>query len=76
LWNLLSLWKDKLVVLIIHDKNLTLPGLINLTRDDLTHTILILVVKAIMLKLENLTCKCLTKVKDGTTTELSEINTL
>ena len=31
LWNLLCLWKDKLVVLVSNDKNLTLPSLVNLT---------------------------------------------
>ena len=42
--NLLTLGQDKFVVLIVYKQHLALPHLINLTRDNLSHAILILII--------------------------------
>ena len=75
-WNLLALRENQLIILFVNKQNLTLPSLINLTRDNLTNTVLILVIERVMLQLKNLRSQCLTKVQDSTATELIEVNLL
>ena len=52
--DLLRLRQDQLVVLIINEQHLTLPYLIDLTAHDLSYTILVLVVQAVVFQFENL----------------------
>ena len=52
--NLLSLRKDKLVVLVVNEEHLSLPHLIDLSCDYLSHTVFVFVVEAVVLELEHL----------------------
>ena len=74
--NLLRLRQYQLVVLIIHQQHLALPDLIDLGRNHLTHLVLIFIIERIVLQFQYLRCQRLTQCKDGTTTELGEIDTL
>ena len=74
--NLLCLRQDKFIVLIVYDKYLTLPNLVNFTRNDLSYTILVLIEKRIVFQLKNLRSQSLAKSQDSTATKLIEINLL
>ena len=74
--NLLTLRQMELVTLIVDQQHLTLPNLVNLATDHLTHTVLVLLIQRIVLQLENLRSQCLTEVQNGTTTKLLEVHLL
>ena len=60
--NLLTLRKNQLVVLIVNDKHLTLPNLINLTRNNLSYAILVFIIERIVLQFQYLWSQRLTKI--------------
>ncbi len=67
---LFGLGQDQLIVLIVEQQQLLFPDLIDLSRDDLTHFLLVLVVKVVFLQLQDLRCQCLAQVEDGTASEM------
>ena len=74
--NLVALHQVELVTLIVHEEHFALPHLVNLTADNGTHLILVLLIEGIMIEFQDLRSQCLTQVQDSTTTELGEVNSL
>ena len=72
-WNLLGLWQVKLVALVVDEQYLTLPHLVNLSADNLSHLVLVLLVQRVVLQFQNLRGQGLAQVQDGTATELLEV---
>ena len=53
-WNLLGLWEDELVALVIDKEKLLLPNLVNLGAHNLAYLLAVLVVEAVLLQLKDL----------------------
>ena len=53
-WDLLGLWEDEFVALIVNEQELLLPDLVNLGAYNLADSLAVLVVETVLLQLENL----------------------
>src|SRR5690554_2730470 len=71
---LFGLRQNESVVLIIEEQQLFFPNLVNLSRDDLSHFLFILVIKVVFLQLQYLGGQCLTKIEYGTTAKMLKRN--
>ena len=72
--NLLLLRQVKFVALIVNEQYFALPNLIDLSADNLSDAILVLVIQLVMFQLQNLRSQCLAEVQNGTTAKLLEVN--
>ena len=74
--NLLVLGEQKLVLVVVEKQNLALPELIDLTRRKFALHLLKFGVDCVFLQVENLACKRLAQVENGTASEAGEVNLL
>ena len=72
--DLFSLWQYQFIVLIIEQQQLFFPNLVHLSRDDLSHLLLVLVVKVVFLQLQYLGGQRLTKIEYGATAKMLKRN--
>ena len=74
--NLLCLRQVQFITLIIDEQHLTLPHLVNLSRNYLSDLVLILIIQGVVLQFQNLRSQSLTQVQNGTTAKLLEVHLL
>ena len=66
----------QLVALVIHQKHLALPHLVDLSADNGAHLVLILLVEGIVVELKDFRSQRLAQVEDGAASELGEVDVL
>ena len=74
--NLLTLRQQQLVVLIVNEKRLVLPSLIDFGRDNLAHAILVFVVERVVFEFEHFARQRLAERQDGAAAKLSKLDGL
>ena len=67
-------WKKHFVFILIQNKHLFFPNLINITRHYLTDNISIFLIKSLFLKFKNTRSQSLTKIENGTTTKAQKLH--
>ena len=72
--DLLALRQMELIALVVDEKHLALPHLIDFGAHHRSYLVLILVVERVVLKFENLRRQCLTEIQYGTTSKLAEVD--
>ena len=71
---LLRFGQDELVALVVDDEHLAFPHLIHFAAHHLSHTVFVLVVERVVFQFQNLGGQGLPKGKDGSASELLEVD--